>query len=344
MKRVREILSAIIMGVLVMVVAIPATWAKDAYHIEVLQVSKINPFDWLYESFVEELARNGLVEGQNLTIQRRIIDADADAGLWKKLGILRRIKQSASEIARAQPDLVLTISTPATRYSKDTFIKAGIPVVFSGVAVPEAVGCASLNTGGPGFTGASLYLDPLKALQITQLAMPNLSRFAIIHSDDDNAVAFVEEARTKAQSLGITLLTREVEKSDSPRAAAEELISQGAQAFGVPIDAYYALRDYQPTRELIEVIGPRNIPAVCYCHVGFSGAILYVGSEFTRIGALSGEQAARILTQGTRPEELPVMIQEELKVLVDLKTAESLKMQLPLAILQIARSVDSERH
>lgn len=88
-------------------------FAKDSYHIEVLQVSKINPFDWAYEGFVAELAKNGIIKGQSLVINRHIIDADADAGIWKKVGILMKIKSTANEIIASKPDLVLTISTPA---------------------------------------------------------------------------------------------------------------------------------------------------------------------------------------------------------------------------------------
>ena len=317
--------------------------AQDSYRIEVLQVSKINPFDWAYEGFVEELARNGIVQGQNLVINRRIIDADADAGLWKKVGILMKIKGAVSDIIASKPDLVLTISSPATKYSKDKLIGAGIPVVFTAVAVPQAIGCASVSQAGPGFTGASLYLDPASAFKITKLALPNLTKMGIVHSDDDNAVAFAQEATAKAAALGITILSKEVGKSDSPVAAAQELIAQGAQAFGVPIDAYYALRDYQPTSQLLSLIEENKIPAVCYCHVGFSGAILYVGSEFKRIGALSGTQAAKILKEGAVPEMLPILIQEELTILVDIEASKKVGIELPLEILQIAKEVTAER-
>jgi putative tryptophan/tyrosine transport system substrate-binding protein len=337
MKRLLFTLSFIVLFSLPLV-------AKDTYRIEVLQVSKINPFDWSYEGFVEELARNGIVKGQNLVINRHIIDADADAGLWKKVGILMDIKSEASDIIKSKPDLVLTISTPATEYSKDKFISAGIPVVFTGVAMPQAVGCASLSKSGPGFTGASLYLDPTSEFKITKLAFPTLTKMGIVHSDDDNAVGFVKEAKAKAAALGITVISKQVGKSDSPKAAVEELLGQGAQAIGVPIDAYFALRNYEPTKELFEVVNPKKIPVVCYCHVGFPGAVLYLGSEFKTIGALSGTQAVKILKQGVKPETLPVLLQDNLTILVDLKATKNLGIELPLGILQIAKSVDSVKH
>ena len=55
-----------------------------AYHVEVLQVGDITVFQLCYDGFVNELAKNDIVEGKNLTINRHIIEAQADAGLWKR--------------------------------------------------------------------------------------------------------------------------------------------------------------------------------------------------------------------------------------------------------------------
>ena len=216
-------------------------------------------------------------------------------------------------------------------------------MVFTGVAVPQAAGCATLDQAGPGFTGASLYMDPVSSFKLTKLALPEMQTIGIIHSDDDNAIAFVQEAKQKALSLGITVISEEVGKSDSPVKAAQKMIDQGVQAFGVPIDAYYALRDYEPTSQLLGIAHKNNIPAVCFCHVGFSGAIFYVGAEFKNVGSLSGTQAVKILKEGALPGDLPVLFQEDLTILVDLDASKKLGIEMPLQLLQIAKTVDSER-
>ena len=68
-----------------------------------------------------------------------------------------------------------------------------------------------------------------------------------------------------------------------------------------------------------------------------------MGSEFKKIGALSGTQAVKILKEGAKPENLPVLIQDDLKILVDLKAAKKMGIELPMGILQIAKTVESER-
>lgn len=334
---------ALFAGLFVALFSLPC-FALDTVHIEVLQVSKINPFDWTYEGFVKELAKHDLVEGKNLVINRHIIDADAEAGLIKKIGILLRIKSKASEIIETRPDLVLTISTPATKYAKDAFISAGIPVVFSAVSVPTAVGCKSLTEAGPGFTGSSLRIDPEVALKLARHALPDATVMGIVHTDDDSAEAFVKDLMGAAKGAGITILTRKVGRSESIVPATQDLIAQGAQVFGLPIDPYYAVKDYVHAEELKAVLGKARIPCICYCHVGLSGAILYIGSEFGTNGELSGSQAAKILLEGARPETLPILYQDELKILADEAMINTLGIQVPLDLLQLSKKVQSERH
>lgn len=333
---------AIILLAFVLFAGIPVT-AKDTYRIEVLQVSKISPFEWSYIGFVDELEKNGLVKGKNLAINRTIIDADADAGIWKKVAILMQIKSKASDIVSKKPDLVLTIGTPATKYSKDKFISEGIPVVFTGVAVPQAAGCASLTRPGKGFTGSTLYIDPTNAFKIVKLAFPDLTKMGIVHSDDDNAIAFTQEAKAKGAKMGITVLSKEVGKSDSPKSAAEEMIASGVQAFGVPIDAYYALRNYGPLKELISIAEAKKIPVISFCYVGFRGCILYIGADFEYTGKLAGAQAAKILLADVKPETMDVAHQSDLTILVDTDVMKRLGINLPMDILRLAKSVETAR-
>ncbi|NLW67129.1 MAG: hypothetical protein GXY28_04950, partial [Bacteriovoracaceae bacterium] len=205
-----------LMSFLVVFLMTDAGFAQQkTFTIEVLQVTKIEPFDNAYQGFMQELSAAGLVEGQNLKVNRRIIDFDVEkGGLWKKVGVLFEIKSTASKIVEARPDLVLTVGTPATKYAKDKIVAAGIPLVFTAVAIPEAAGCKSLTVAGPGFTGATLYLDMADALKIARLAFPEIKTVAIVHTDDDNAMAQVEQVKAVGSQAGFTFITKEISKND----------------------------------------------------------------------------------------------------------------------------------
>ena len=309
--------------------------------IDVLQVTNVEPFERVYQGFMQELSAAGLVEGQNLKVNRRIVDFDIEkGGLWKKVGVLFEIKSAASKIVEARPDLVLTVGTPATKYAKDKIVAAGIPLVFTAVAIPEAAGCKSLTVAGPGFTGATLYLDMADALKIARLAFPDIKTVGIVHTDDDNAMAQVEQVKAVGSQAGFTFITKEISKNDKFTPAARELIAQGAQAFAVPLDTYYGLRNYEPCFELSDVSLKNKMPVLSLVHMKVPGAILYIGAEFPLIGALSGKQAAKILLEGAKPGDLPILRQDDLTIMVDTDKLKSLQIELPMEILQLAKSVE----
>jgi putative ABC transport system substrate-binding protein len=264
-----------------------------------------------------------------------------NAGLWSKVGVLMRIRDEASRIAELRPDLALTIGTPATKYAKGTIIDAGIPVVFTAVAIPEAAGCRSKTFAGQGFTGSTLYMNMHHALKIVRLAFPNIKRVGIIYSDDENGIAHMEEATLFGpEDAGLTFIAREVGKNESITAAAQELEKSGVEAFAVPLDTYYALRKYEAAKDLKNFSLKTKIPIFSFALVKMPGSMMYVGSDFTTIGQLSGTQAVKIMKDGTRPESLPILRQEDLRILVDTNQLRELNYKLPLEILQIAQDVE----
>ena len=308
-----------------------------SYHIEVLQVSNIAAYDQTYKGFLDELAQNGIVQDKNLTINKHIIEADPSAGLWKKVFILMKIKKTASEIVSSKPDLVLTVSTPGTKYSMEKFISAGIPVVFACVANPFLIGCQSVEKPLPGITGATLYIDPFSLLTVVQMAIPGIKKLGIVHSDDDNAIAFAQESSKKAKQLGITIVAKQVEKSDPIIPAAQELIKQGVDAFAIPLDQYYGLRNLGPAKDLMTIAAENKKPIFSFANFDFGGALLYVGPEFGYNGVLAGKQAVAILKYRMKPQDLPILRQQDIKIIVDKGIARQLGIVLPAKLLKIAK-------
>jgi putative tryptophan/tyrosine transport system substrate-binding protein len=250
------------------------------------------------------------------------------------------IKSEAGKIAERKPDLVLTVGTPATKYGKDKIISAGIPVVFTAAAIPQAAGCKSLTEGGPGFTGATLYMNMKDALSIVKLSFPAVKTIGIVHSDDDNALAHVEEAKKVGAGMGLTFITRQVNKTDSIKPAANELVSKGVQAFLVTLDTYYGVRNTEPTIELAAISRATKIPIISFMLHKSPGALLYVGSDFATVGGLSGQHAAKILKEGAKPESLPILRQKDVMILVDTKQFKALDAHLPIEVLKLAKPVE----
>ncbi|HQI01720.1 MAG TPA: ABC transporter substrate binding protein [Deltaproteobacteria bacterium] len=330
-------LIVILIAVLGLRSACPAQ--ERTYRIEVLQITDFIAFQQAYDGFIRELARSGLVQGKNLTVKRTIIDYDVvNPTIWKKAKALWRIRSEASRIASEKPDLVLTVGTPVTRYAKDKIIAAGIPVVFTAAAFPVEAGARSLTEAGPGFTGATSHMDMGEAIRIVKIAFPNLKKVGVVYSA--NLGSHIDEAIEQGKAHGFTFITEEAGMKEHITPFLQDLRKKGAEAFVVPPDPYYLMRNYEEVDELAGFSRAGGVPVISFVIVRFPGAVLYVGVDLEHIGALSGRQAMKILTGAAKPESLPILRQDKPTVLVDQKLAKSLGIQLSPEILQIAQPVE----
>jgi putative tryptophan/tyrosine transport system substrate-binding protein len=314
---------------------------EQTFVIDVLQVSDIEVYDQAYQGFVQELAKDGLVAGTNLTVNRRVIPFDEEkSGMMDRLKLrFSTVGREAKRIVASKPDLVLTMGTPATLYGKDRFTAAGIPVVFTAVAIPQAAGCRSLNEAGPGFTGSTLYLDMNYVLKIVTLSFPRVRTAGIIHSDDENGSSQAKEAQDKARGFGLKVIVRKVKKTQDIRPVAEDLVRQGVELFILPLDTYYGLNGNQQAKELAQVSLTTKVPVVSLALSRMPGAVLYVGSDFKTVGAMSGRQAAKILKKATVVDRMPVLRMDQLNVMKDAEAMKALGVELPDQILKVAHDI-----
>jgi putative ABC transport system substrate-binding protein len=321
--------------------SIPCLAQEKTYKVEVLQITALEELQSVYDGFIKELEKNGIVQGKNLTVNRTIIDFDLEnKSLAKEIKVYLRIRSEASRIAKEKPDLVLTMGTPTTKYSKDKIMAAGIPLVFTALAFPTAVGCRSLTEAGPGFTGATTYMSMKDALRIVRLAFPDIKTVGIVHSDDTNSITHVEEAKKEGPFQGFTFISKQVDMKDPIEPALKELQKQGAQAFVVPPDPYYELHNHEKASELDDFSKATKSLIISFVIDRIPGALVYVGPDFGIIGALSGRQATKILKDKVKPGTLPILRQDELTIMVDMKFMQVLGIQLPPGILRIARPID----
>ncbi|NVE00204.1 ABC transporter substrate-binding protein [Massilia sp. BJB1822] len=309
---------------------------NHVFKLEVLQVTDIEPYQEALNGFLDTLKSQGIEQGKNLKVNRVRIDFDVEnGGFWSRLGVLFRIRQEAARIAATKPDLALTIGTPATRHARGILEDARVPVVFTAVADPLEAGCVSLNDGGPGVTGSTLYVDMRDSVRMVQQVFPAVKKIGMIHTDDENGVANVAAASSSASQIGMSVTARQVGKSDSivPSLKAMFQDGKGVQMFAVPLDTYYGLHRYEPAIDLGEFGAAHQIPVVTLAMVHVPGAVMYVGADFRQVGSLAGVQAGKILRNRTKPDVLPILRQKTPTMLIDPERAAALKLDLPSAIL-----------
>lgn len=311
--------------------------APRTLRIEVLQVTDIEPYQKSLDGFIKTLKDNNIVLGKNLEVNRVKIDFDVEhGGFWDKLGVVLRIKQEAERIAKVKPDLVLTIGTAATKYARNILDANRIPVVFTAVADPLDADCTSLMDGGPGVTGATLFIDMSDSMKIVKQVFPTVARIGMVHSEDVNGISHVENTRLASKEFGVDVLSATVDKKDSIIPAVKSLYEEGrgAQIFAVPLDTYYGLRRNEPTHDLSEFGSEFNVPIVSFAMIAVPGAALYIGADFEVVGGLSAQQAIKILKGRKKPDLLPILKQKKPAVLVNPERLAELKITLPDAMLE----------
>jgi len=342
MKRVVALLQVLWLACAVPCVAMealsPASMDEQyTYRVEVLQVTDIEPFQQSLDGFLKALEDAGFAQGRNLDVHRVKIDFDVEnGGFWDRLGVLLRIRKEAMRIAAARPNLVLTIGTPATKYARAILDEAHVPVVFTAVANPADADCPSLTDAGPGVTGATLYSDMGESMRIVKEVFPAVQKIGMVHTEDENGVAHVEAARAAGREVGMAVASQQVAKHDSIIPAVKRLYEggAGAQVFAVPLDAYYALRNYEPAKDLSDFGSENQVPVISFAMMRVPGAMLYVGADFEVVGRLAGTQAVKILKRHVKPDILPILRQARPTVLVDPQRVSALKVELPASMLE----------
>ena len=266
----------------------------------------------------------GYVEGQNLAIEYRYAE-----------GRPERLPDLAADLVRMKPDVVFSLGgdvTPAAVKATQT-----IPIVFTSSADPVQLGfVASLARPGGNATGITLLLDELasKRLELLKQAAPRVSRVGFLWNPDhvDNELP---EAERAAASLRVEL------KPLTVRGPAD---FDGAfmAATQARIDALYVVSSrltLQNLGRIVNFVAENRLPLA-----GGFGAwakqhgLLSYGPNVEDMTRRAVAYIDRIL-KGTKPADLPVQQPTRFELVINLRTAKVLGLDVPLQLQQLADEV-----
>jgi len=270
--------------------------------------------------FREELGKLGWTEGHNIQIDTRWATADVES-----------LQRFAKQLVALQPDLILTGSTPATaamRQQTNT-----IPIVFAMVGDPVGSGfVASLSRPGGNLTGFTPIENSLggKWVELLKEVAPRVARVAMVF---DPAMApfasyYLDPFKAAAATLGMEAIVSPVD--DMP--ALERVVAASARepnsGLIVMPDAFTIGHHTDITSLVARYRVPTVYPFRIFAEVG--GLLSYGSSvldEFRR----AASYADRIL-KGAKPSELPVQTPINFDLVINLKTAKALGLDVPSSI------------
>jgi ABC-type uncharacterized transport system substrate-binding protein len=277
-------------------------------------------------AFVQSLQQLGWTEGANLRIEYRWPGADPP-----------RIRRHAAELAALNPDLILTSTALALLpLQQQTSV---IPIVFTHIYDPVDTGfVASLNRPGGNVTGFALGEFSLggKMLDVLKEVAPQLGRVAVVLNPDQSPqVALWRAIESAAPALGVRLTAIDGHEAAKIERAIEAFAREpngGLVVLPSPITSIH--------REQVTALAARHgLPAVYgFRYFATSGGLVSYGIDPVDLFGRAAGYVDRIL-KGAKPADLPVQQPTKFELVINLKTAKSLGLQIPDRLLALADEV-----
>jgi putative ABC transport system substrate-binding protein len=275
------------------------------------------------QEFRGGLADLGWIEGRNLRLDTHWAGPDA-----------AQQQRHARELVASSPEVILTTSTISTQAAR--YATRSIPIVFVSLSDPVATGLIT-NQARPeaNVTGFMSYEYSLagKWLSLLKDAAPRLGRVVLLFQPDV-AAPYASYYLRAAQEAGEPLAVKTVAAGVRNAAEIEHAIAAGADDGGL-----MALPGIQDMPTVIALAAEHRVPAI-YSDRSYAvdGGLMSYGSEATSQYRESATYVDRIL-RGAKVAQLPVRFPTKFDLVINLKTAKALGLDVPATLLARADEV-----
>ena len=278
------------------------------------------------DAFRQGMREHGHVDGKTVAIVERWADGRSE-----------RFPELIGELLRLQINVILAVSAPAALAAKNA--TATIPIVFI-ASDPLGSGLvASLARPAGNLSGLSLFLGDefsSKWLELLKETVPQVSRVAVLWNPTNPASAhYMAVLRGAAEKLGVVLQPRPVSAPDQLDGAFASMAAERAQALVVVVDPLTV----RHRGRIVELAAPSRLPAM----YGFrefvdAGGLIAYGVNVPHLCRRAAVYVDKII-KGATPAELPVEQPTHFELVVNLKTARTLGIDVPTSILLRAEEV-----
>jgi ABC-type uncharacterized transport system substrate-binding protein len=272
------------------------------------------------------LEEAGFIIGRNVAIDYRFAEGRDD-----------RLPMLSAELVRRQVTVLVATDRPSAVAAKAA--TATIPIVFAVAYDPVKLGlAASLNRPGGNATGMFVFGGELgpKRLGLLREVLPNPGLIAfVINPNSDATPAQISEMQSAAQAIGLPLL---VLAAGSEREI-DEVFATMAQRKVVAV-IFGTTPFYQVVADRLVALAARYAIPAMYEWRDFvtAGGLMSYNSNRNEFGRQIGLYAAQVL-QGAKPGDLPVVQSTKFELVINLKTAKALGLEVPPMLLARADEV-----
>jgi putative ABC transport system substrate-binding protein len=275
-------------------------------------------------AFVQRLRELGWIDGRTIAIEYR----------WAE-GRTERFPELATEFVRLKVDVIVTLGAAVIPAKKATSV---IPIVFAVALDPVASGLvASLARPGGNVTGLSLQQSDVasKRLELLREVVPNLGRLAILANFGvPSAVGEMREVQGTGHALGLDVATFEIRRP-ADIAVAFDALKDRAQALYVVNEPLTVTN-----RTLINTLAlAARLPTMHGSREQVeAGGLISYAANFPDLFRRAADYVDKIL-RGAKPADIPVEQPTKFDLVINLKTAKALDLQIPDKMLAVADEV-----
>ncbi len=273
------------------------------------------------------LNETGYTEGRNVAIEYRRAEDQIEL-----------LPALAADLARRQVSLILAAGRPDSALAAKS-VTNSIPIVFNNAADPVQLGLvASLNRPGGNVTGITTVSAELEAKRLGLLRelVPSATSIAVLVNPIRPGVdAQLAQAQQGAQVLGLPLHILKASSEHDLDAAFMALVQLKAGALIITADGLFADRLDQ-----IAALARRySVPATFqFREFAAAGGLMSYGPVFGGLYRQTGILAGRIL-RGEKPADLPVVQPTKFELVINMKTAKALGIEVPISMQLLADEV-----
>jgi putative tryptophan/tyrosine transport system substrate-binding protein len=277
-------------------------------------------------AFRDGLKEAGYTELQNVTIEYRWAEGRND-----------RLPELARDLVRRQVAAIVATGGGTSALAAKA-ATTQIPIVFSAATDPVQLGLvASLNRPGGNATGVFILTNDLEAkrLGLLQELVPSGTIAVLVNPQAPGADAQLSEVHAAAHALSRAAVVLNASSEHELEDAFTAVSKMGAKALLVAADPFFNTRREQ----IIQLAAQHAVPAIYeFREFPVEGGLMSYGTSLADAYRQIGLYTGRIL-KGEKPSELPVMQPTKLELVINLKAAKTLGLQVPDKLLALADEV-----